>query len=90
MTETISVQKARTSLGEVINKVYYRGLTFVVERKGKPMVKIVPLEGREDDIHARMKKLMKLAGSLPAEDGERMLEVIYRERKNSARGITQL
>ena len=39
--KTVSAYQARTNFGEILNLVYYQGGEVVVERKGKPMVKIV-------------------------------------------------
>lgn len=38
---TVSAYRARTNFGEILNLVYYRGDEVVVERKGKPVVKII-------------------------------------------------
>lgn len=89
MIKTIPIQKVRTNLGDLVNQINYNGSTFVVIRKGKPVMKLTPPD-EAGDIKERMKRLMKLAGSLPREDGERMKEIIYRERRNPARGITKL
>lgn len=42
--KTISAYVARIRFGELLNEVYYRGEEVVVERKGKPMVKISKIE----------------------------------------------
>ena len=41
MTKTVNVYKLRTNLGEYLNEVYYQGNEVIVERRGRPMVKIV-------------------------------------------------
>lgn len=40
MTKTISAYEARTNLGEILNLVYYKGDTVIIEKSGKPMVKL--------------------------------------------------
>ncbi len=40
MTKTISAYEARTNLGEILNLVYYKGDTIIIEKSGKPMVKL--------------------------------------------------
>ena len=44
MLKKISALKARQNLGQVMNEVALRGDDYIVERSGKPMVAIIPLE----------------------------------------------
>ena len=44
MLKKISAMKARQNLGQVMNEVALRGDDFVVERAGKPLVAIIPME----------------------------------------------
>jgi antitoxin (DNA-binding transcriptional repressor) of toxin-antitoxin stability system len=39
----INAMRVRQSLGELLNEVYYKGDTFIVERDGKPMAALIPL-----------------------------------------------
>ena len=39
----INAMRVRQSLGEILNEVFYRGGTFIVERDGKPLAALVPL-----------------------------------------------
>lgn len=44
MRKTISALKVRQNLGQVMNEVSIKGDDYVVERAGKPLVAIIPLE----------------------------------------------
>ena len=44
MEKTISAMAARRKLGQVLEEVYYQGNQFIVERAGKPMAVVVPLD----------------------------------------------
>ena len=44
MLKKISAMKARQNLGQVMNEVALRGDDYVVERAGKPLVAIIPIE----------------------------------------------
>ncbi len=44
--QTVSAYRARTNFGEILNMVYYQGNEVVVERKGRPLVKIVKFTDR--------------------------------------------
>jgi prevent-host-death family protein len=46
-TKTISAIKARQNLGTIMNEVAIRGDTYVIERAGKPVAALVPLEEYE-------------------------------------------
>ena len=48
MVKKLNALKARQNLGEVLEKVYYKGDRFVIERAGKPMAAVVPLKVLED------------------------------------------
>jgi prevent-host-death family protein len=44
MIKKISAMKARQNLGQVMNEVALRGDDYVIERAGKPLVAIIPME----------------------------------------------
>jgi prevent-host-death family protein len=44
MLKKISAMKFRQNLGQVMNEVSLRGDDYVVERAGKPLVAIIPIE----------------------------------------------
>jgi prevent-host-death family protein len=55
MIKKISAMKVRQNLGQVMNEVAIRGDDYVVERAGKPLVAIIPLEKYrklQDDLNA--------------------------------------
>jgi prevent-host-death family protein len=45
--ETVTIERARVELSDVVSRVQYAGDRFVVTRRGKPAVAIVPLEDLE-------------------------------------------
>lgn len=44
MRKTVNAMKARGKLGQILEEVYYRGDQYVIERAGKPMAAVVPVE----------------------------------------------
>jgi prevent-host-death family protein len=48
MVKKISAVKARQNLGQVMNEVALRGDDYIVERAGKPLVAIIPIEKYEE------------------------------------------
>lgn len=46
MEQRISATELARRLGDVIGRVRYRGDSFVVERNGEPVARIVPVPGR--------------------------------------------
>ncbi len=44
MYKTISALKARQNLGQVMNEVALKGDDYIIERAGKPLVAMIPME----------------------------------------------
>jgi prevent-host-death family protein len=44
MTTTVSTSKARDDFAEMINQVAYRGERVVLDRHGKPIAAIIPID----------------------------------------------
>lgn len=45
MEHRVAATELARNLGDILNRVRYRGDAFVVERNGKPVARIVPLHG---------------------------------------------
>lgn len=46
--KTISAIKARKNLGQLLEEVYYQGAQYIIERAGRPMAVVVPLQQLEE------------------------------------------
>ncbi len=44
MLKTVSAIKARQNLGQVMNEIFLKDDEYIVERSGKPMVAIIPID----------------------------------------------
>jgi prevent-host-death family protein len=44
MIKKISAIKARHNLGQIMNEVSLRGEDYIIERAGKPLVAVIPIE----------------------------------------------
>ena len=86
MTKTISAYKARVNFGELLNEVYYRGDEFIVERMGKPLVKIVPIKS----FPGKNNSIFKLAGIWKDVDVSKLKKEIKTIRGRSSRKIKSL
>ena len=53
MKRKISAVEARKKFGEILEGVYYRGDEVLIERAGKPMAAVIPLEQYEAMERAR-------------------------------------
>jgi prevent-host-death family protein len=53
MRKTVNAVKARGNLGQILEEVYYRGDQYVIERSGKPMAAVVPVEQYEQWMRER-------------------------------------
>jgi len=47
MRKTVNAMRARGKLGQILEEVYYRGDQYIIERSGKPMAALVPVEQYE-------------------------------------------
>jgi len=47
MRKTVNAMRARGKLGQILEEVYYRGDQYVIERAGKAMAAVVPVEQYE-------------------------------------------
>jgi prevent-host-death family protein len=88
MLKTISAMKVRQSLGQVMNEVALRGDDYIVERAGKPLVAIIPMEkyerlqkDREAAIHALDGIWQKMEGTGSEEVESLVNEAVRKTRK---------
>ncbi|HRN68835.1 MAG TPA: type II toxin-antitoxin system prevent-host-death family antitoxin [Promineifilum sp.] len=69
----LGAREARAQFADLLGRVYYRGDTVIVERSGKPMVAVIPIELYEQLVaerEARFAVLDRIRENLPdiAED----------------------
>ena len=77
MPQIISATDAKNRFSEIVNRVLYSGEEFIVQKQGKPVIKIIPLDKREKNekkIDPGTQFLLKLAKinakNLPADLGK--------------------
>ena len=86
MTEKVSTLEVRQKLGDILNRVALRHDQFIIERKGKPLAAMVPIETlaqmqRAARLHLR-RVLDQQPGDLSQEDADRLAnEATHRTRK---------
>lgn len=80
MTRVVSAYNARKNLGEILNAVYYRGEEIIIERKGRPLVKISKISEKPNS-----SAFLSFAGKLSANDARIMLKVFEKNRKTLVR-----
>lgn len=85
---TISAYEARINFGELLNEVYYRDEEIIVERKGRPMVKISKVEKPKTEID--LKAFRASAGAWKNIDTDTFLVNTYKSRKKSSRPQVKL
>lgn len=77
MKTRISSTKAARSFSDIVNRVRYRGESFVVERRGQPLCEIVPAGA----VKSTLRDFVELMRSIPKPDDE-YLEVLEEIRRN--------
>ncbi len=71
MERIIDVTAARRQFGTLLDEVFHKGDVITIERKGKPLAKIVPLEDPKShvlghfSITSKQKMLLEELNSLP-------------------------
>jgi prevent-host-death family protein len=91
MTSKISTAEVRLRIGDLLNRVALRGDEFVIERKGKPMAALVPVERLEQLRRAARKGLLEFlrapsAGDPPEEEAMRLALEGQRWARGGKRG----
>ncbi len=75
MTYKISTLKVRQQLGDILNRVFLRQDEFIIERKGRPLAAVIPIE--------KMEKIMQLARNQVLEFMDRQAKAIKNQSENS-------
>lgn len=86
MKRTISAVQARQHFGEVLEGVYYRGDEVVIERAGKTMAVVVPVE-RYQAMERRREELFKLIEKAQARNRDVPFDVIEAEVSEAVREV---
>ena len=77
MAKTVSALKMRRNLGELLNDTYYRGEEIVIERKGRPIAKLIRLETFPT---TKKDPFISAAGAWKDLDAERIKTLIKKSR----------
>jgi prevent-host-death family protein len=92
MYKKISALKARQNLGQVMNEVALKGDDYIIERAGKPLVAVIPIEkyqSLQQEIKEFFESLSEMRANLEEEDEKDMDELIEEAvqscRKSKAR-----
>ena len=75
MYKRISALKARQNLGQVMNEVALKGDDYIIERAGKPLVAVIPIEkyrSLQREIGEFFESLSKVRANLTREDEKEM------------------
>ena len=65
MTTVISATELKNKVSEILNMVYFSGTETIVEKYGKPIVKIIPIKEHKRSREEIRKALDATFGSLP-------------------------
>lgn len=94
MSKKISALKVRQNLGQVMNEVALRGDEYIIERAGKPLVAIIPIEkyrAMQAEVDAFYESLAEMGSATKDEDSSTMERLIdeavraYRKAKAKAK-----
>jgi prevent-host-death family protein len=80
MEKVISAMTARRNLGQILEKAFYKGDSFIIERAGKPMAAVIPIEQyrhwqrERDQIFAMIDEVQQRTRQVPVEELEADIE----------------
>jgi prevent-host-death family protein len=86
MLKTISAIKARQNLGQVMNEVALKEDEYIIERAGKPLVAIIPIE-QYQRMKGEREDFFRAAGDIQKEAGKSGSKVIDAEIKEAVRAF---
>jgi prevent-host-death family protein len=85
MTQTVSTLEIRERLGDILNRVALRHDQFIIERKGKPLAAMIPVDKlRQIERLARTELLDAISTGRPRMS-QRQAEVLASEAKHRSR-----
>jgi len=87
MYKTISALKARQNLGQMMNEVALKGDDYIIERAGKPLVAVIPMEKYQSlqrDWDEFFEGLREMSGNIREEDYE-LVDTLVDEAVRAAR-----
>jgi prevent-host-death family protein len=85
MTEKVSTLEVRQKLGDMLNRVALRHDQFIIERKGKPLAAIVPVERLEQMQRAAHLHLLRVLEQQPGDLSQDEADQIANEAKHQTR-----
>lgn len=87
MYKKISALKARQNLGQVMNEAALKGDDYIIERAGKPLVAVIPIEkyqSLQQEIEEFFEALSQMRANLKEKD-EKEMDVLVEEAVRSYR-----
>ena len=88
MERVIDVTTARRQLGTLLDEVFYKGEIITIERKGKPLAKIIPFKEAASHLSSEQKELLEELHGLPtiptAQDPTTILRKIRKQKRIQA------
>ncbi len=89
MKKTVSTIEVRKRLGEILDRVALRHDQFIIERKGKPLAAVVPIEKLEQLERAARSFLLALVerqkSSLTQAEADELADAAKHETRRNAR-----
>ena len=96
MEKTINAVAARQRLGQLLEETYYRGYAFIIERAGRPMAAVVPVEQyrqwqqRRAGFFAMIDQVQERTREVPPEELEAAIAEAVTAAKAAEKAATEL
>lgn len=89
MTEKVSTLEVRQKLGDILNRVALRHDQFIIERKGKPLAAMVPIETLAQIQRAARLHLRRVLDQQPGDPSQEDTDRLANEAKHRTRKPTR-
>jgi prevent-host-death family protein len=85
MTEKVSTLEVRQKLGDMLNRVALRHDQFIIERKGKPLAALIPVEQLEQMQRAARLHILSVLEQQSGDLSQKEADQIANEAKHQTR-----
>jgi prevent-host-death family protein len=90
MERAIDVTTVRQKFGTLLDEVYYKNDVIIIERKGKPMARIIPIDdnsSQNSKISLEQQKLLEELNGLPTFSTQEPPTTTLREKRIKKRKL---
>lgn len=82
MAQIVKATEAVRSFSDIINRVYYKGESFDIQKGNNIVAQIIPVENKSSVKVKNLDELLKNGPRLDPEEAEQIIKAMYEARQN--------